>query len=388
MVGQSCAMALVMVAVAGGTAAAQSKPDYAALAEHVVGTSAHVREGDVVEIETGPADAAFAEEIAIAVRKRGGWPLITMWSENLSRRMTTDVPAKYDTQAPTADLALAKLIDVRITIPAVRDFSIFQSLPPDRLIARSKAYGPVVAERTRRKVRMVELDNQLAPSAARAKLYGISEAELAQVYWSGLGADFGAIQAKAKQLADTLSAGSELHVTAPNGTDFKVKIRGRRISTSDGTIDDAKMKLGGPLNAWLPAGEVYLVPVPGTAEGHIVDDHNLVFGTDMQGVTVDIKAGKITSISAKSGWEAVEKLWDGGGPGKTEISSIDFGCNPAVKSSGRFESYIAAGMITIGSGNNVELGGTNTAQPNFAFMLPNTTVTLDGKPLIENGSLK
>src|ERR1043165_2490399 len=117
-------LAAVGVALVSRPVAADTKPDYAALAEKVVGTSANVKEGEIVEITAGPNDLALAEELAVAVRKRGGYAFITYWSETAEKKELAAVPEKYDTQAPKLALGLTKLIDVQIVIPPVRDPSI------------------------------------------------------------------------------------------------------------------------------------------------------------------------------------------------------------------------------------------------------------------------
>ena len=80
--------------------------------------------------------------------------------------------------------------------------------------------------------------------------------------------------------------------------------------------------------------------------------------------------------------------YDLAGPGKNELSIVDFGCNPAVKNAGKMESFVAAGTVTLLFGNNTWAGGTNKEPFALSLFLPGTTVTLDGKPLIENGVLK
>src|SRR5258705_13900754 len=93
-----------LVAVAGvalgiGLASAQpaSKPappppaDYAAIAEKVVSTSANVKEGDVVQIIGGPRDLALLEELVVAVRKRGAYPLVTLTPESLAKKLIAPV---------------------------------------------------------------------------------------------------------------------------------------------------------------------------------------------------------------------------------------------------------------------------------------------------------
>jgi len=369
--------------------AAAPAVDLAALADRLVGTTANVKEGEVVEIVGGPTDLALVEELAVAVRKRGGHPIVSYGSESLTKKMIATVPEKYDAQQPKAALGLAKLVNVRIIVPPVRDPSIEATLPAARRAAMAKAYVPVNDQRLKRNVRLVELGNGLLPSTVQAKLLGVAEADLGKMFWDGVSADYAAVQDKATSLRKAIAAGSELHITAPNGTDLKVKVKGRKVLASDGVISDADIKAAGAnVSAWLPAGEVYVVPVAGSAEGKIVDDRMLFDGKEVTGVTVEVKKGKITAVNAASGWDAVKGLYDAAGPAKNEISVVDLGINPAVKTAGKLETWMGAGMVTIVAGGNTWAGGTNKEPFGLTFQLTGATVTLDGKPLVEAGALK
>ena len=388
---------LGMCVMGAGLVSAQPKPaekpvaaDYA-LADRIVTKTANIKEGDIVEITTGPQDLAFAEELAIAVRNKGAYAVITYTSENIARKAIASVPAKYDTQKPVVAAAFAKLFTVRINLSPVRDETIASALPVERRAAQAKAFGSanLTQLQQKRNVRVIEIGNGMAPSAARASLTGLSEAQQSKMFWDGVSADYAAIEEKGKALKATLAAGSELRITLPNGTDLKMKVKARKVLVSDGTISDADAKAGGPnLNVWLPAGEVYLTPVPGTAEGKLVDDRLLVEGKEVLGLTAEIKAGKITAISAKSGWDGAKALYDAAGPGKNEISYVDFGINPSIKATAKFENFVSAGIVTIGTGNNLWAGGTNKEPFALAFYLTGATVTLDGKPFVEAGVLK
>ncbi|CAN5901250.1 hypothetical protein BH11MYX3_BH11MYX3_01510 [soil metagenome] len=364
-------------------------PNFVDLADRIVGKTANVKEGEIVEINGGPNDMVFLEELAVAVRKRGAFPILRMWSESASKKALAAVPEKYDTQTNGAELALAKVVNVVITVPAVRDESIFEKLTPARRNASAKANQAVQNALLKRNVRVIELSNGMAPSPSRAKTLGMSEAELGSVFWAGLGADYSAIETTAKAMKDRLAKGGELHVTMANGTDFKVKIKGRKVLVSDGVISDADVKAGGPgVQAWLPAGEVYLTVVPGTAEGKIVDDRMVSMDKEILGVTAEFKAGKLTTITAKSGWDPIKPFYDAAGPGKNEVGLIDFGINPSIKPGPKFENFVSAGMVTIGLGNNVWAGGTNKEPFALMFQFAGSTVTLDGKPFIDVGAIK
>jgi len=167
--------------------------DLAALADKLVGTNAGVKEGQIVEIVAGPMDIALAEEIAVAVRRRGAHVLMTYDSESLAKKMLATVPAKYDAQARKLDLALAKLVDVRFIIPQVRDPAIGASIPPERAQAFGLGQQHAAAVPRARQVKGVELGNRLRPSAFRARTCAnvASRSQSARISrssasWSGL----------------------------------------------------------------------------------------------------------------------------------------------------------------------------------------------------------
>ena len=380
-------LAAVGVALVSRPVAADTKPDYAALAEKVVGTSANVKEGEIVEITAGPNDLALAEELAVAVRKRGGYAFITYWSETAEKKELAAVPEKYDTQAPKLALGLTKLIDVQIVIPPVRDPSIADALKPERRAKRSKNDGIIMSAARKKNLRFVELGNSVEPSAARAKMFGVSEADLTKLFWDGVGADYTAVSEKCKALGDQLAKTTEVKVTTAGGTDIKFKVKGKKVLISDGVTTDAEIKAGGPgVQVWLPAGEVYMVPAG--AEGKIVDDMMFYSGKEASGVSLDVKGGKVTAIAAKSGWDPIKPLWEAGPAGKEAIGVLDFGCNPSLKNAGKLENWGTAGTVSIIVGNNVWAGGTNATGFDMTVHLPSATVAFDGKTVIENGALK
>ncbi|HEY5920186.1 MAG TPA: hypothetical protein VIV11_00890 [Kofleriaceae bacterium] len=361
--------------------------DYATIAEKVVATSANVKEGEIVHIIGGPQDLALLEEIVVAVRKRGAHTIFTLDSESLQKKLIAAVPDKYDAVEQKALLALSKVVNVVIELSPIRDPNIYAALPAERRAKQDKARQPAFDALLKRKIRVVSIGNGFEPSPVRAKELGITEGELTKLFWDGLNADYTTVQAKCDALKTTLAAGKELKITHANGTDLTIKLKGKKVATSDGVITAADIKAGGPgIQVWLPAGEAYLLP--GAADGKLVDERVITEGKVVEGLAIELKAGKATSLTAKAGWDAVKARYDLAGPGKNELSLVDFGCNPAVKSAGKFESYVAAGTLTLGFGGNSWAGGTNKEPYSLHLHLPGTNVLLDGKPLIKDGSLQ
>ena len=161
-------------------------------------------------------------------------------------------------------------------------------------------------------------------------------------------------------MKELLKAGKEVQITNKNGTDLKVRIENRPVFASDGITSAEDLTAGlAAMQVYLPAGEVFVTPVPGTAEGIVVVDHDFYQGKLIEGITLTFKAGKLTSMTAKSGLEPLMAMYDAAGPGKEEFSFIDIGINPDVKikSGSMLLTWIPSGMLTIGIGNNIWAGG-------------------------------
>src|SRR4029077_12755014 len=69
------------------------------------------------------------------------------------------------------------------------------------------------------------------------------------------------------------------------------------------------------------------------------------------------------SMSAQSGDERLQAAYEAAGPGKERFAIIDLGINPKVPmpEHGRLLTFMPAGMITIGTGNDTWAGGDNNA---------------------------
>lgn len=371
------------------TSASEVRADYKSAAQKIVAQSAGVKEGDLVLIFGNSEDLPLLEDIAVEVRKRGADPLVSVGTEQARRRMYDEVPAKYDSQAPEMMLKLAGIADVFINTEAGEGRTL-EGVSPQRMAARGKAFAPVLELMQKRGVRTVGLGNGLYPSAERAEQFGVSRSELASMMYGGIEADYPALQATGEQVRKVLAAGKQLHITNSNGTDLKVGISNRPITVNDGIISAEDRKRGGAATSvWLPAGEVYLTPVPGTAEGTVVADKFFFQGKSIEGLRLEFKRGKLTSMTAKEGLEPLQAVYDAAGPGKDVLGVIDFGINPGIKSPDQSPVHVwsKAGTVTVSVGDNAWAGGDNRVNFGLAAYSPGSSVTVDGKTIVQDGKV-
>ncbi len=368
----------------------QAKVDCEAIARKLVTQCAAVQEGEMIYIEGGSKDFQLLEDIVVNVRKVGGYPLVSFGSDRLTRRWWTEVPEKYDTQSREPWVKLWNLFSAGIFVSYNEDEAVLADIPAQRFAAVGKANAVIDETLQKSNFRAINLGNGLYPTVQLAQRYGLSKDELARIFWDCVNIDYAELQKTCEAVKSVIAAGNEVRITHANGTDFKVRIAGRPVLFSDGVISAEDIKKGyAACQVWLPAGEVYVTPIAGTAEGKIVIDRNFLQGEEITGMTMVFKAGKLVSMSAKSGLERVKAFYDAAGEGKDEFAFVDIGVNPKLGEGpgSRILNYVMAGMITIGIGNNVWAGGSIAMPYAFQGYLPGGTLTVDKKPLIKNGKL-
>jgi leucyl aminopeptidase (aminopeptidase T) len=384
---QSAAVAAALVVAS----ALHAQPtDYKVVARNLA-AAALIQAGDKVLITGSTRDATLMEDIAIETMKAGGEPLISIWSETLTKRSYTDVPASYDTHAPALGMALINTFDVQISVDIGETEGLLASVPAARRAARSKANEPANELYFKRTVRSVNLGNGLYPTATLSRRLGLTQRQLAHVFWRAAGVAPATLRSRAESVRSAVAAGKQLTITHPNGTSISFAIDNSHAILSDGVLTAEKVKQGSAAAAtWLPAGELILPAAPGSAKGKVVIDRYLFNGTVIRGLTLNVSDGKLTSMTAESGLEPLKAAYDAAGAGKDAFGFIDIGVNPETKvplGSGVIV-WGASGSVTIGFGDNRGFGGTNASDFGFATQLGGATLAVDGKPVITNGDTR
>ena len=369
-----------------------SYTDLEALANRLVTQVAGIKEGEIVFVNGGWRDMELLENIATDTRKAGAFPLLTVGSDRLFKKYFEEVPEKYDSQPPELDLKLATLPAVGIAVDTNESDDVASGISPARLAAVGKANEPVAELYLKRNVRQVNVGNGLYPTSYRAKRFGMSQDDLAKTFWESVNSDYSAVQTTGENVKTELSKGKEVHITNPNGTDLKVRIEGRPFFVSDGVISADDIKKGGPaVIVYLPAGEVFAAPVPGTAEGKVVESLTFYNGKEVTNLTLTFAAGKLTAMTGSGpGFPELKADYDARGDGKELFGFVDFGINPNLHiwPTSKIGNWVQSGMVTVGTGNNTWAGGDNKISYGLTNFLPGSTVTLDGKTVVENGVLK
>ncbi len=384
-------LGILAVGVASGLVAQQpATTNTAKVANTLVNQCANIRFGESVWIKGGTRDQQMLEDIAVEVRKMGAHPLITTGSDSLTHRLLTEVPAKFDTQDPSFALKMAETVDAVISVDFTERLDLLADVSAERLTNQTKSFEPVYKKMRQRGVLQVHLGNGLYPTTARAKQFGIQQSELSRIFWSGVNTDYDRLQSTGARVKNILASGRTVRIIAPNGTDLTVEIAQRPVFISDGVISSEDRYAGGPAcQVWLPAGEVYVTPVPNTARGTFVADNFFFEGKQIKGLKLMFRDGKLTSMTAKSDITALQERYQAAPEGRDVFAAIDIGINPDVQtpSGSRMVTWMAAGTISIGIGNNTWAGGENDVPFDLFAHLTNGKLTVDRQTLVDRGKL-
>jgi leucyl aminopeptidase (aminopeptidase T) len=389
--GAGLAVVVVAAAWAGGPPeSATADIDTAKVADTIVKQSASIRVGELVLITGGTRDMRLLEDIAVEVRKLGAHPVITIGSDRLTKKMYEDVDEQFDAQEPQFNMRLAEIIDAMITVDYMQRPDLLADVPPERILAHEKAFDAVYEKILERNVLHVHLGNGLYPTKTLASQFDIPQEELSKIFWKGVNADYDRLQTLGARVKNTLSAARQVRITADNGTDLTLQIPRRKVFVSDGVISSEDRYAGGPAcQVWLPAGEIYVTPVPGTAEGTFVAKTFFFEGKRIEDLKLTFSNGKLTSMKATSDITALKQRYDAAPAGRELFAFLDIGINPNVRApaASNMVTWMGAGTISIGIGGNTWAGGENEVPYGLYAHLVDGTLTVDEKKLVDRGRL-
>jgi leucyl aminopeptidase (aminopeptidase T) len=216
-----------------------------------------------------------------------------------------------------------------------------------------------------------------AAGARVATMPGITEEMLVRT----MSADYEAIAAKTRYVAQLLTQARLARVTTPAGTDITLPIAGIQAIASTGLIRE-KGQWGN-----LPSGEAYLMPEEGKAQGVIVVDGALAgIGMLEEPVRVVVENGLATAIEGGAQAREFARQMAEAGPGARNVAELGVGTNPAARLTGRIlEDEKVLGTVHIAFGNNVSMGGTVDVPFHVDGILLAPTLFLDGEPLLVDG---
>lgn len=208
-----------------------------------------------------------------------------------------------------------------------------------------------------------------------------------------LDTDYEALGAHQRRFVAAMRTGA-VHVTTPAGTDLRFRIGDRPVNVQDGNASMARTDAGRILidrEIELPAGAVRVAPLEETVHGTIAFPPSQWAGRPVQGLKLVFDAGKVVSLSADSGAEAVRREMEEAGDAGKSFREVALGFHPllAVPEENPWIPYYGygSGIVRLSLGDNSELGGNvRGGYVRWNFFV-DTTLTVNHEVWVRDGTL-
>jgi aminopeptidase len=367
-------------------AAAPSDPP--AVARRLLGEAVGLKRGGSVVIETWNHTLPWATACVVEARRIGARPLLLLEDEAAYWRSLDVAPsiARWAKVGAPEWAALAHS-DAYVFFPGPAEMPRLRAMPTPQ-------YGLLTDYNTEwyqraRKSRLRGVRCMLGyASDAQAALYGISPAEWRARLAEGIVApNPTALRASGRRVAKKLAKGKLLRITASNGTDLTLRLRGRAPWVDDGSVDDEDLRLGHNM-AVAPPGAVAVAVDERSAEGTAIANRPSYLGLGrLDGGQWEFKDGHLTGALYTEGQLAFDERFQKAPKGKELLSYLSIGLNDALGAGVPQVEDQEAGAVTLGIGGNASYGGSNRV-PFFSWIVVGeATVAVDGAPLCDRGQV-
>ncbi len=202
---------------------------------------------------------------------------------------------------------------------------------------------------------------------------------LPQMFEGPMMADYHRIADESRKMAHSLTEAKTAILTTPLGTELTLDLEGRSGDVDIGLITRGRIEN-------LPAGEPFIAPLEGKAEGNVVVTREGHASLEEQ-MTIYFKAGEVSAIEGGGKFgEDLRCLLELPGPdrqgARRNLAELGIGANPKA---GVLEAEKIRGTIHIAIGDNAHIGGVVSADLHEDFVLWEPDLSLDGQLVIRGG---
>ncbi len=369
----------------GGMLDSAATPE--ALARVLLGPAVRLKRGENVIVESWTHTLPFATACVVEARRRGGVPLLLYEDEEAWWRSRDAVPSRQMGRVGSHEWAALARAQAYVFFPGPADVVRFRQLPTAdsrNLVGYNHEWYRRARSAHLRGVRSL-LGYASDVQAAAWHLDGPAWRE--QLIRGSVGVDLAALKAEVARVAARVRRGKELRVTASNGTDFTVRLRGRAPQAEDGVVDAADVKAGENM-ATHPPGWVAVAIDENSARGLAVANRpSFPRLGRTEGGQWEFEGGRLRSSSYADGQAAFEAATREAAPGWDRAGLLTLGLNPGLAPGTPMVEDQEAGAVTIGIGGNAGYGGSNRSPFVAWITIGEATVALDGRPLVDRGKV-
>jgi leucyl aminopeptidase (aminopeptidase T) len=356
------------------------------LARNVLTNSLRVRRGENVIIESWSESLPWAKPFVAEARRIGAHPMLLYEDEESFWNALRSGNARATGQVGTHEWAALAKTSAYVFFFGPQEWPRESELP-EKSRAGVAAYNPEWYKRAAQaKVRGARMylgrTSQLSAdrwrldlAAWRDELVRASSVRPADLKKSGA------------RIGARLRRGRSVMVSHSNGTELKFRLGRYPVQLDDAMVDEADLKAGNNM-ATIPGGVVGVAIDHTSAEGTVIGNHTTYPDAGpVSGLRWKFVDGHLVEQSYESGGEGIQAAY-GKAPraGRDRLSYISIGLNPEITHLPQMEDQ-ELGSVMLRIGGNSFQGGKNASPFGAWLVVTGASVTVDGKPVVEEGRL-
>jgi len=356
------------------------------LANRVVNQCLRIGPTDSVTIVTSRQSINLAEEISLKCFEAGADALLNLYTDRYYRGYLT-LLTEESLRAPSKFcVAFTQTSTVEVILGWLDDPKQLRDVPKEKFAADNdgehKAHWPL---RKERKVRIANL-SMINVTRQRARAYGFGYEKWLRAGYEASILDYAKLNQVGRKIADALENVETVGVTAPNGTDLRFSVAGRKPRINDGVVDEDDIANENFATS-IPAGSVAVAPVEDSAEGSFAADLPFLYqGTKIRSLRWTFAGGRTTEFRVGKEGKLLKESYEEAEGDKDKIGFLWIGTNPRAVFGYTFDTLVK-GAVTIGIGGNEATGGKNRTSFNAHGTLRRASVTADGRTIVDGGKI-
>lgn len=199
-----------------------------------------------------------------------------------------------------------------------------------------------------------------------------------------LTADYEAIKQRSEQVAELLTEGTTAYLTTEAGTELEMSLQ-ERSGHPDTGIYHQPGNFGN-----LPAGEGYIAPREGTAEGQVVIDGAMSgLGILEDPVALIVEDGYVVEIEGGKEADQLKELVAEYDKSARNIAELGIGTNDQATLIGNvLEDEKVMGTVHVAIGDNSSFGGEVVVESHLDGIINQPSLKIDDQVVMREGKLK
>jgi leucyl aminopeptidase (aminopeptidase T) len=340
-----------------------------------------VSPGELVQVLDHAGRSDILEEVLLSIERAGATPLPEITPPDYMRRLLAGASPDYLERWDQYRQAWMRQTD-RILVLEGEDLDT-DGVPAKNIQAWETATHRLTATEEERSLPSLVV---AVPTEHRAGRLGMSLEELEAKILPALAADPDELRPTISRILEEARGGRVMLVRSGESGrhELRLKLGDRRWLADDGRMDEED-RVHGAVVSNLPAGSVYTTVLEEETEGEIF----LPEAGPAREALLCFERGLVSEISAESGAEALNTMFDAHSGEPRRVGHVGIGLNPFLKEplGWTLVDEHLLGYVFVSFGENRYMGGHNESSLNVDFALPSAHLRVDGRVLLEAGKI-